>query len=70
MGWGDKGFYLETPTWAELKASVAFKAVTGLSTTAIHATFYIMLEENSACKRLLLSRDQYVRLVRCIEGRF
>lgn len=26
MGWGDKGFYLETPEWSDLKASVAFKA--------------------------------------------
>jgi len=26
FGWGDKGFYLETPTWADLKASTAFKA--------------------------------------------
>jgi uncharacterized protein (TIGR02117 family) len=26
MGWGDKGFYLQTPTWADLKFSVAFKA--------------------------------------------
>ena len=29
MGWGDRGFYLETPTWADLKASNALKAATG-----------------------------------------
>ena len=29
MGWGDKGFYLETPTWGDLKASTAIKAATG-----------------------------------------
>ncbi len=34
MGWGDKGFYLETSNWADLKFSVAFKAVTGLGRTA------------------------------------
>lgn len=70
MGWGDKGFYLETPTWADLKASVAFKAVTGLSTTAIHATFFQTLTEDSTCKRLLVSRDQYARLVRYIDDSF
>ena len=29
LGWGDKGFYLETPTWADLKASTALKAASG-----------------------------------------
>jgi uncharacterized protein (TIGR02117 family) len=70
MGWGDKGFYLETPTWAELKASVAFRAVTGLSTTAIHATFFKTLNEDSTCKKLLVSRDQYARLVHYIDDSF
>lgn len=37
-GWGDKGFYLDTPTWADLKFSTAFKAVTGLSSAAMHIT--------------------------------
>src|SRR5438552_1587038 len=26
FGWGDKGFYLYTPTWDDLKYSTAFKA--------------------------------------------
>jgi len=26
FGWGDKGFYLNTPTWADLKFSTAVKA--------------------------------------------
>lgn len=39
-GWGDKGFYLDTPTWADLKFSTAFKATTGLSNTAMHITLY------------------------------
>jgi uncharacterized protein (TIGR02117 family) len=36
FGWGDKGFYLETPTWADLKFSTAYKAMFSLSNTAIH----------------------------------
>ena len=43
MGWGDKGFYLETPTWADLKASTAFKAAFGLSFFC-HA--YYLLQTN------------------------
>ncbi|WP_210464935.1 TIGR02117 family protein [Rufibacter roseolus] len=70
FGWGDKGFYLETPTWADLKASVAFKAMTGLSASAIHATFYKTMPENEACHRIDISREQYGRLVKFIQQRF
>src|SRR5688572_14938065 len=37
LGWGDRGFYLETPTWADLKAKVALSAAFGLAKTVIHA---------------------------------
>ncbi len=70
IGWGDKGFYLETPTWADLKASTAFKAAFGLGGTALHATFYNGLREGRDCIRLPLRGDQYQRLVRYIENSF
>ena len=38
IGWGDKGFYLDTPTWAELKFSTAVKAMFLPSPTAMHVT--------------------------------
>ncbi len=40
IGWGDKGFYLETPTWADLRLSTALKALFWQSETAIHLTYY------------------------------
>ena len=70
FGWGDKGFYLETPTWADLKFSTAFKATFSLSTAAIHATFYKQLREGEDCKKINISREQYVRLVKYISGTF
>ena len=70
MGWGDKGFYLETPTWADLKASVAFKAATGLSTTAIHATYYKQMREGEDCKSIMISKEQYSRLITYITDSF
>lgn len=70
MGWGDKGFYLETPAWVDLKTSVAFKAATGLSTTAIHATFYPALKEDSDCVKIEISREQYARLIKYIDDSF
>lgn len=70
FGWGDKGFYLETPAWEDLKFSTAFKAASGLSTSAIHITFYRGLKENSYCKRLLVSETEYMKLVDFITNSF
>lgn len=70
MGWGDKGFYLNTPTWAQLKFSVAFNAATGLSSSAIHATFHKELVESSSCKKILISKAQYTRLIAYITQSF
>jgi len=70
FGWGDKSFYMETPTWADLKFTVAFKAVFALSTSAIHATFYRQLTENEKCKSIRISREQYSRLVEYLLSSF
>lgn len=45
FGWGDKGFYLDTPTWAELKASTAARAMLMRSPTAMHVTNYFQINE-------------------------
>lgn len=70
FGWGDKGFYLETPTWADLKFSTAFKAATGLSSSAIHATFYHSLREGADCIKLSADSAQYARLIAYIQESF
>ena len=70
MGWGDKGFYLETPQWKDLKTSVAFKAAFALGHTAIHATFYKAMTVNESCRRIVISKEQYQRLVNYITGSF
>jgi uncharacterized protein (TIGR02117 family) len=70
MGWGDKGFYLETPEWKDLKASVAFKAAFALSTTAIHATYYKTITVGENCREIIVSKEQYQRLVNYITNSF
>ena len=62
MGWGDKGFYLNTPTWADLTFKTAFTAMFALGSTAIHATFYDTLCEGDSCRQIMVSKDQYSRL--------
>ncbi|MEM9261164.1 MAG: DUF2459 domain-containing protein, partial [Bacteroidota bacterium] len=43
FGWGDRGFYLETPTWAELKPRVAARAMLVKSPTVMHITDHFEL---------------------------
>lgn len=63
IGWGDKGFYLNTPTWSDLTAATAIKAMIGASGTAIHATYYKQIKESETCKKIVLSREQYRQLL-------
>jgi len=39
FGWGDKGFFLDTPTWADLTVKTAFKALFVPSSAAIHVSY-------------------------------
>lgn len=70
FGWGDKGFYLDTPTWADLKVSTAFKATFALSTSAMHVTFYKRMHEGADCKSIGISLGQYEQLVKYITEGF
>lgn len=63
LGWGDKGFYLNTPTWSDLSVSTAFAAISGLGGSAIHATYYGGMEGCTNCAKLKLSRAQYRSLI-------
>lgn len=66
IGWGDKGFYLNTPTWADLTFSTAFKAVTGLGSTALHVTYYQTIQEGALCKRFTVNEQNYQHLTNYI----
>lgn len=70
FGWGDKGFYLDTPTWADLKFSTAFKAAFWLGDSAMHVTFYPNLEESEDCRKIWISRENYKLLVDYIQNSF
>ena len=70
FGWGDKGFYLQTPEWKDLKASVAFNAAFGLSESAMHVTYYDKLVTSDNCIEIKLNKEQYQRLCKYILNRF
>ena len=70
IGWGDKDFYLNTPTWADLKFGTAVKAVFGLSPSAVHTTYCGLPLVGDRCVKLVISPGQYQRLVAFIENSF
>jgi uncharacterized protein (TIGR02117 family) len=70
FGWGDKGFYLNTPEWSDLTFSTAFKAMFFLGTTAMHVTFYKELKVGEQCVTITLSAETYKNLIVYIENSF
>ncbi len=71
FGWGDKGFYLETPNWSDLKFSVAFKAMFHLGSTALHVTFYKTTPTTGErCKEIKISKAEYGQLVTYLKKSF
>jgi uncharacterized protein (TIGR02117 family) len=71
FGWGDKGFYLNTPDWSDLKFSTAFNAAFGLGGTAMHVRYLQQPKKVSEkVVHLNISSQQYKKLVNYIEKSF
>lgn len=70
FGWGDKGFYLDTPTWAQLKPSTAFKAAFWLGESAMHCTYYKKMQLGDDCKKMMITEQQYQNLIKFIDDKF
>jgi uncharacterized protein (TIGR02117 family) len=62
VGWGDKNFYMNTPTWGDLTFKTAVYAAAGLGTAGIHASYYFDLPSDRPTIQLQLSKNQYQRL--------
>lgn len=64
FGWGNKDFYVNTPTWNDLTFTTAFKAAFGIGSAAMHVTRYRTKPAVSKnCKRYIITEEQYNKLV-------
>ncbi len=70
FGWGDKGFYLNTPEWSDLKISTAFNAISGLGESAMHVTSYSNFKSDNSSVKIKLTKEQYQLLVNYIIASF
>lgn len=68
VGWGDKGFYLNTPEWKDLKASTAFVAATGLGETALHVSYHKKMVLSDLCYEYMIDSIQYQALIDYVKG--
>jgi uncharacterized protein (TIGR02117 family) len=59
FGWGDKGFFINTPTWADLKASTAINAMFWMSTSAMHVTWKKNIVPGARCRIVTISKANY-----------
>jgi uncharacterized protein (TIGR02117 family) len=71
FGWGNKQFFIETKSWSDLKVSVFLRATFHLGNSALHI---VQVPEpdtaNPQTIRLLLTDDQYRRLIGFIKNEF
>lgn len=71
FGWGDKGFYLEIPTWDDLTFKIAAKAVLIPSSTVMHVQYIDTRPVlGEYCKSLRLTNKQYKILIDYIHNSF
>jgi len=70
IGWGDAGFYFDTPTWADLSLPVALKALSGTGPSVIHVEYMPAPAAAPNLRRLVLSPAAYARLVGHVQAAF
>jgi uncharacterized protein (TIGR02117 family) len=71
IGWGDKGFFLDTPEWSDLTIETALNAAFFSSPTAMHVAYHEHKPiESAACAKVFISKQKYLDLIVFIKSSF
>ena len=70
FGWGDRAFFLETPTWADLKAGTVLAAALGSDRTLVHVEHIARPAPGADVRVITLRPSEYQVLARNIEATF
>ena len=62
IGWGEHGFYLGTPTWADVRPTTILGAAIGSDRTLLHVEHLPRPAEGPDVRRIVLRPDEYRRL--------
>ena len=63
FGWGNREFYLNTPTWADMDPWVGFTSIVGIGGTALHVAYWPPLREGEYYVVVRVSPEAYQALV-------
>ncbi len=68
FGWGDRAFYLETKTWADLRASNAVAALIGIDSSLLHVSTEAQPRESENVVRIRITPQQLGKLTAQIDA--
>jgi uncharacterized protein (TIGR02117 family) len=70
LGYGNRTFYLETPTWGDLTMKNAFLAAFGRGRSLMHADHADHPQPSADQRPIILTHEEYRRLVDYLRGGF
>lgn len=70
IGWGDRAFFIETPTWGDVRVSTAARALFWPSATCFHVRMIRAEDLGDDARSVKISVEQYKRLVDYINSGF
>lgn len=70
IGWGDRDFYLNTPSWWQLNPLRAASALLGAGKTVLHVSHLSAPRAGAKIRTLILRADEYARLVAYVRASF
>lgn len=70
IGWGGRSFYIETPTWGDIRPLPVFKALT-VDRSVLHASVAGPIDrEHPSVRKLAITEEGRRRMIREIRGSF
>jgi uncharacterized protein (TIGR02117 family) len=70
IGWGDRAFYVGTPTWSDLKPSTVVRAAFGSDDTVLHVGHLPEPGGEAGVRSVVLRPEEYRRLAAFIRASF
>jgi len=70
FGWGDRDFYLNTPSWSKMEPGRALSALVGAGRTVLHVAHIAEPKADTRVRAVVLRPEEYRRLAAYVLGTF
>lgn len=68
VGWGDRAFYVDTPTWSDINPPTVLRAATGSTRTVLHVEHILAPAPARDVRAIVVTEDEYRRLAAFIRA--